>query len=307
MEIENEHGLSELLGGATVTQASGGYTFTEGPVWVAAAGCLVFSDIPTSIAHRWQPGDATGGLAPVYRQPTGSGNGMVLDDRGRLICCEQGSRRVVRFPFDDPTDVEVIADRYDGSRLNSPNDVVIDAAGRIFFTDPTYGLGPGGEGKELPHNGVYRIDPDGAIDLIDDRFLQPNGLVLSPDERFLYIGDSQQMVIRRFTLLADGSLIGGAVFADMRKATRSGYPDGMTIDTDGRLWATGPGGIWVIDADGTPLGQIPMPAQPANLTFGGEDFSTLFITAETGLYQLPTRVQGAVAGNRPAAAGPVVR
>ena len=298
MEIENEHGLADLLAGEALSPVSGGYTFTEGPVWVADAHCLLFSDIPTSVAHRWDPG-ANGGASTVYRQHTGSGNGMTLDHVGRVICCEQNSRRVVRFPFDDPTSVEVIAAEYDGSRLNSPNDVVVDSAGRVYFTDPIYGLGPGGEGKEQPHNGVYRVDPDGAIVLIDDRFQQPNGLVFSPDERFLYIGDSQELVIRRFALQDDGSITGGTVFSDMRKSGRSGYPDGMTIDTDGRLWATGPGGIWVIDADGTILGQMPMAEQPANVTFGGEDFSVLFITAETSLYQVQTRVRGVVPASRP--------
>jgi sugar lactone lactonase YvrE len=298
VEIENEHGLSELLDGPALVQASSGYTFTEGPVWVPDADCLIFSDIPTSVAYRWRAGALATGPAPVFRQQTGSGNGMTLDQEGRVICCEQSSRRVVRFPFDDPSAIEVIAERYGGSRLNSPNDVVVDAAGRVYFTDPIYGLGPGGEGKEQSHNGVYRIDPDGEIVLIDDRFQQPNGLVFSPDERFLYIGDSQQLVIRRFALQPDGSLTGGGIVSDMRKSSHSGGPDGMTMDTDGRLWTTGPGGIWVVDVDGTNLGQIPMTEQPSNVTFGGHDFSTLFITAETSLYRIPTRVRGAVPGSR---------
>ncbi len=295
MEVENEHGLSDLLDGSPLTQLSGGYTFTEGPVWIPAHNWLIFSDIPTSTAYRWGPGDPA---AVVYREQTKNGNGMTLDNESRVICCEQTSRRVIRFPVEDPTAAEVIAEHYAGSRLNSPNDVVVDSRDRIYFTDPIYGLGPGGEGKEQQHNGVYRIDPDGTIVLIDDRFQQPNGLVFSPDERQLYIGDSQQLVIRRFDVHDDGSITGGAIFSDMRKSAHSGGPDGMAIDTDGRLWTTGPGGIWVVDADGTNLGQILMTEQPSNITFGGEDFSSLYVTAETGLYQLGTRVRGAVPGSR---------
>ena len=298
MEIENDRGLSDLLTGDPLVQVSGGYTFTEGPVWVAAHGWLIFSDIPTSTAHHWPPGPPSGVPAPVYRQQTGAGNGMTLDNQGRVICCEQNSRRVVRFPVDDPTAVEVIAEHYGGRRLNSPNDVIVDAHDRIYFTDPIYGLGPGGEGKEQYHNGVYRIDPDGTIVLIDERFQQPNGLVFSPDERYLYVGDSQQLVIRRFDVREDGSVTGGSIFSDMRRTGHTGGPDGMTIDTDGRLWTTGPGGIWVIDAASTVLGLIVMPEQPSNITFGGDSFSTLFITAETSVYQIETRVVGSVPGNR---------
>ena len=134
--------------------------------------------------------------------------------------------------------------------------------------------------------------------LIDERFQQPNGLVFSPDERHLYLGDSQQLVIRRFDVREDGSVTGGSIFADMRRTGHTGGPDGMTVDTDGRLWTTGPGGVWTIDPDGTVLGLIVMPEQPSNLTFGGGGFSTLFVTAETSVYQIETRVSGAVPGNR---------
>lgn len=305
MDIENDLGLSALLPSDGPAVVSGGYTFTEGPVWLATEGALIFSDIPTGTARRFQPGDPASTLAPVWRTQTRGGNGMTLDNDGNIVCCEQSSRRVVRFPVADPEAIEVIAEDYRGARLNSPNDVVVDSHGRVYFTDPSYGLGPGGEGRELPHNGVYRIDTDGAIHLIDDRFQQPNGLVFSPDERYLYIGDTQQLVIRRFEVQPDGTIIGGAVFADMRKATQKGGPDGMTIDADGRLWATGPGGIWLIDADGTPLGQLLMPEQPSNVTFGGPDGTTLYITAETSLYQLDTTVTGVIpAGVTAVGAGP---
>lgn len=304
VEVENEHGVSDLLDGNPLAQVASGYTFTEGPVWIPARSRLIFSDIPTSTAHSWQPGATT---SVIYREQTRGGNGMTLDNHGRVLCCEQTSRRVVRFPADDPTAVEVIAEHDAGSRLNSPNDIVVDSHDRIYFTDPSYGLGPGGEGKEQLHNGVYRIDPDGSIVLIDDRFQQPNGLVFSPDERFLYIGDTQQQVIRRFDVHGDGSITGGSVFCDMRKSGHRGGPDGMTIDTDGRLWATGPGGIWVVDAVGTTLGLILVPEQPSNITFGGDDFSTLFVTAETSIFQIGTRVRGAVPGSREVAGSEAIR
>lgn len=304
VEVENEHGVSNLLDGTPLMQVSSGYTFTEGPVWIPAHRWLIFSDIPTSTAHSWQPGAAT---SVNYRERARGGNGMTLDNHGRVICCEQTGRRVVRFPVDEPTSLEVIAEHDAGSRLNSPNDVIVDSRDRIYFTDPSYGLGPGGEGKEQLHNGVYRIDLDGTIVLIDDRFQQPNGLVFSPDEQYLYIGDTLQQVIRRFDVHDDGSITGGSVFCDMRTSGHRGGPDGMTIDTDGRLWATGPGGIWVIDADGTNLGLILMPEQPSNITFGGDDFSTLFVTAETSVYQIDTRVRGAVPGSREIASSEVVR
>ena len=298
MEIENDRGVSRLVGGAAPEELSDAYTFTEGPVWVAGddGGSLIFSDIPTSAAYRWRPGDPVGTPSPVYRTNTRNGNGMTLDGAGRMLCCEQNSRQLVRFSLEDPEAVEVVAAEWDGKRLNSPNDVVVHASGRIYFTDPVYGLGPGGEGKEQPHSGVYRVDPDGTIVLVDDRFHQPNGLVFSPDQRQLIISDTLQQVIRRFDVHDDGSITGGAVFVDMRKAGLPGNADGMTIDTDGRLWATGPGGIWVVEPDGEILGVLPMPQQPANMTFGGSDLRTLFITAETGLYALQTRVTGVVPG-----------
>ncbi|HEV2529347.1 MAG TPA: SMP-30/gluconolactonase/LRE family protein [Thermomicrobiales bacterium] len=299
MEIENDRGVSRLLDGASPEVLSDAYTFTEGPVWVAGDGedgSLIFSDIPTSTAHRWRPGDPVDRPSPVFRTNTRNGNGMTMDAQGRILCCEQNSRQLVRFSLDDPDTIEVIASEWNGKRLNSPNDVVVHESGRIYFTDPIYGLGPGGEGKEQPHSGVYRVDPDGGIALVDDRFHQPNGLVFTPDQRQLIVSDTQQQVVRRFDVHDDGSLTGGAVFVDMRKTGMPGSPDGMTIDTDGRLWATGPGGIWVVEQNGEVLGVLPIPHQPANLTFGGADLRTLFVTAETGIYAIQTSVTGVVPG-----------
>ncbi len=299
MEIENDRGVSRLVDGAAPEVLSDAYTFTEGPVWLAGdggEGSLIFSDIPTSTAHRWRPGDPVDAPSPVFRTNTRNGNGMTLDLEGRILCCEQNSRQVVRFSADQPDDVEIVAAEWNGKRLNSPNDIVVHGSGRIYFTDPIYGLGPGGEGKEQPHSGVYRVDPDGSIALVDDRFHQPNGLVFSPDQRQLIISDTQQQVIRRFDVHDDGSITGGAVLVDMRKAGMPGNPDGMTIDADGRLWATGPGGIWVVDASGEVLGVLRMPHQPSNLTFGGDGLSTLFVTAEAGLYAIQTSVAGVTPG-----------
>ena len=303
MEIENDHGLSGLLAEPELRRVGSGYTFLEGPVWIHEEHCLIFSDIPTSTAHRFVPGADGAASSTIYRERTGGGNGMTRDTEGNILCCEQTARRLVRFPYDNPSRVEVIAESWNGKRLNSPNDVVVHSSGTIYFTDPTYGLGPGGEGKEQPDNGVYRVTTDGMIDLIDDRFQQPNGLVFTPDESAISIGDSQQQVVRRFAVAADGSLNGGQIFVDMRRSGHTGNPDGMTVDTDGRLWSTGPGGVWAIAPDGTQLGRMMMPEQPANITFGGDDLSTLYITAETGLYTVRTTVRGAAPGGRAVAAG----
>lgn len=295
MQIENDNGLLALLASEVETRISTGYTFTEGPVWVPSDNCLLFSDIPGNRIHRWRPGDDADKPAETYREPSRNSNGLTLDHEGRLLACEHSGRQVTRAIYGEPE--EPIVTHVNGKRLNSPNDIVVHSSGAIYFTDPTYGLGPGGEGKELPHNGVYRITTDGQLDLLDDRFQQPNGLAFSPDESVLYVGDSLQRVIRSFRVEPDGTILGGKVFVDMRDSPLSGLPDGMKVDTEGRLWTTGAGGPWVIEPDGTLLGTILLPENPANLTFGGPDFSTLYLTAYTSVYAIETKVRGVVPGS----------
>ena len=307
MRLENNDGLSELLVSGEETRLCTGFEFTEGPIWVAADEALLFSDIPGNRIHRWRPGSDT---AEVYREPSGHSNGLTLDADGQLLACEHSGRRVSRAAYvargGDGAGADVVA-AFEGKRFNSPNDLVTHTSGRIYFTDPTYGLprpdarrvmGDADARKELDLQGVYRVDTDGALALLVDDFMQPNGLAFSPDEAVLYVGDSQDRVIRRFEVADDGSLSGGELFADMRDDDRSGVPDGMKVDEEGRLWTTGAGGVWVLDPDGRRLGVFEMEEHAANLAFGGPAFSTLYLTAATSVYSVETAVRGIAPGSR---------
>lgn len=303
MEITNDAGLSDLLASTSEEQLCTGFGFTEGPLWVAADDALLFSDIPGSRIHRWRPGTD---VAEVYREPSGHSNGHTMDASGRIVSCEHSGRRVSRAAYNDVA--ETVIDRYEGSRFNSPNDVVVHSSGSIYFTDPTYGLQPArpgrepfgvpGEQQEIAFQGVYRVDPAGGLTLLVSDFNQPNGLAFTPDESVLYIGDSGDSIIRRFDVAGDGTISGGELFADMRGVDLPGVPDGMKVDEDGRLWTTGAGGVWVIEADGTHIGTFETAEHAANLTFGGPDFSSLFLTAQTSVYRVETKVRGVVPGSR---------
>jgi gluconolactonase len=300
MRIENDRGLSDLLAGSPERVLCGGFGFTEGPIWVAANGFLLFSDIPGNTIHRWRPGDSE---AAPYRRPSGHANGNTLDGQGRLITCEHSGRRVSVAPIDG--EAAAATDRFDGTRYNSPNDVVVQRGGAIYFTDPTYGItgaargmGEPGAVQEQPCQGVYRVAPDGAVTRVLDGFAQPNGLAFSPDERVLYVGDSQDKIINRYEVQPDGSLTGESLFVDMRGDSRPGVPDGMKVDEVGRLWTTGAGGVWVIEPDGTVLGQFETDEHAANLCFGGPDFSTLYLCTRTTVTAVETRVRGVAPGSR---------
>jgi sugar lactone lactonase YvrE len=297
MEIGHDHGLSDLLRSDAETRLCGGFQFTEGPLWIVEDQCLLFSDIPNNRIHRWRPGHDT---AEIYREPSRYANGLTRDRAGAILACEHQGRQVTRGAYDGPE--EPLATTYDGKRLNSPNDIVVHSSGAIYFTDPTYGerpnMGGPGEPRELRFRGVYRIDPDGTLVLVDDSFTQPNGLCFSPDETVLYVGDSQEKVIRRFAVEGDGSLRGGELFVDMRGDARPGVPDGMKVDVDGRLWTTGAGGVWVVTPDGSRLGDFECTEHAANLTFGGPDFTTLDLTARTSVYSVETTVWGIAPGSR---------
>lgn len=293
MRIDDDARLSELIASEQERVCCHGFTFTEGPVWIPGDNCLLFSDIPNNRIYRWRPGNEA---AEIYRAPSRNSNGLTLDHAGHLLACEHSGRQVTHGPYDG--DETAIATHYDGKRLNSPNDIVVHSSGTIYFTDPPYGL-KGIEGdKELRFQGVYRIDTDGTLTLLDDSFTAPNGLAFSPDESVLYIGDSIKKHIRRFDVQSDGTIAGGEIFVDMSEDERAGPPDGMKIDEDGRLWTTGAGGVWVIAPDGTVLGMMPFPENPANLTFGGEDFSTLYLTAHSSAYSVETNVRGIAPGSR---------
>ena len=294
MRIENDAGLSELIESTEATRLCTGFTFIEGPVWVPAEACLLFSDIPNNRIHRWHEGLTE---ARLYRQPSQYANGLTLDHDGNLLACEHMGRRVSRAAFGAPA--ETLVDRFEGRRFNSPNDVVVHSSGAIYFTDPTYGMMDHAVSRELPHQGVYRLSPDGGLTCVEMSFVQPNGLAFSPDESLLYVGDSAELIVRRFPVQPDGSLGEGDLFVDMRDDDRAGPPDGMRVDEDGRLWTTGAGGVWVIATDGTRLGVLALPDEyPANLAFGGSGFSTLYLTAFTSLYRVETRVRGIAPGSR---------
>lgn len=302
MNIQDDNGISALLVGEE-RRLCGGFGFTEGPIWIATDNALVFSDIPGNTMHRWREGMAD---AEVYRKPSGWSNGVTLDREGRLVIAEHGGRRVSRCDYANPAATETIASSWDGKPLNSPNDVVAHSSGTVFFTDPTYGADTGrvpafgspGQQPELGFQGVYRVDPQGVLTLaVPEGFTQPNGLAFSPDETVLYIGDSQERLIWRYEVSATLSLSNRALFLDQRGDPRRGAPDGMKVDTEGRLWTTGAGGISVHAADGKYLGVFELEEHAANLTFGGPEFSTLFMTAATSVYAIETTARGCVPGS----------
>jgi sugar lactone lactonase YvrE len=274
--------LKALIEPGDPERIAGGFEFTEGPVW-HPDGFLIFSDIPANRQYRWHP---VHGVS-VWREPSGHSNGLTLDREGRIIACEHGGRRVSRAePGAEPV---TLADMYCGKRLNSPNDVVVKSDGTIYFTDPPYGIAP--EEREQPWNGVYRILPDGTVELLVDDFDRPNGLAFSPDETILYIDDSPRRHVRAFDVLPDGRLANSRIFADMDHP-QPGSPDGMKVDVAGNLYVTGATGVWVFEPDGTWLGVIATPERPANCAWGDADRQTLYITARTSLYRIRTRVPG---------------
>lgn len=292
--IDRDAGLSELVKLDTARALASGLGFTEGPVWVAADNCLLFTDIPNNRIYRWRP-DGDG--LEVYREPSRNANGLTLDRAGRLLACEHSGRQVTRATYGEP-ETTLVA-RFDGRRFNSPNDIVEHSSGAIYFTDPTYGLADlYGAQKELPFQGVYRLAPDGAVTCVERGFTQPNGLVFSPDERYLYIGDSADRFVKRFAVEPDGSLSAGEIFVDMRDYQQPGAPDGMRVDTSGRLWTTGRGGVWVVEPSGALLGILCLPELPANIAFGGAGNATIFLPSRTSVFAVDTLVQGVIVGPR---------
>jgi sugar lactone lactonase YvrE len=272
--------------GTEVEQLAGGFDFTEGPVWLGDH--LLFSDIPRNRIVRWQM-LAHGPELTTFRAPSGNANGLTIDKSGRLIACEHSTRRVTRTEIDGT--ITVLADKYQGKRLNSPNDVVVRSDGSIYFTDPPYGLTQMTDWKELPFNGVYRLAPDGTLILLTDDFDRPNGLAFSPDEQILYVNDTARGHIRAFDVNTEGDISSGRVFIEM-KGDEPGAPDGMKVDQQGNIYCTGPGGFWIIDQKGMCLAQVRPPELPANLAWGDADWQSLYMTCRTGLYRIRTSVPG---------------
>ncbi len=274
--------LKSLIESGDPEQISTGFQFTEGPVWLPS-GYLLFSDIPANRIYKWTPGNG----AMIWREPSGNSNGLTLDREGRLVACEHGNRRVSRTESDGR--ITALADRYQGKRLNSPNDVVVKSDGVIYFTDPPYGIDP--KDREQPCNGVYRVLPDGTIELLADDFDRPNGLAFSPDESVLYIDDSPRRHVRAFDVRPDGTLANSRIFADMDHP-QPGSPDGMKIDAEGHLYVTGATGVWVFEPNGELLGVIATPERPSNCAWGDADRQTLYITARTSVYRIRAKVRG---------------
>jgi gluconolactonase len=270
-------------------QIGAGFTFTEGPIWHPIDQYLLFSDIPPSIRRRWD-----GKSCSEYLKPSNKGNGMTYDRELRLLVCEHATSSVARFSDGKR---EVLASHFEGKELNSPNDIVVASDGAVWFSDPTYGRMPvyGVERAcELDFQGIYRIPPaGGALQLVVEKamFTQPNGLCFSPDEKLLYINDTDQANIRVFDV-DGGKLKNMRVFASgiADEAQPGRRPDGMKCDAKGNIWCTGPDGLWVYAPDGRLIGKVAVPEMVANLHWGGSDWRTLFITASTSLYALETRV-----------------
>ena len=282
--------LEHIVGDDPVGERiAAGFGFTEGPLWRGSH--LLFSDIPNSRIVRWEQ-KAEGPELTTFRTPSGNANGHTLDRQGRLVSCEHSARRVSRTEADGS--VVTLADAFEGKRLNSPNDVVVRNDGSLYFTDPPYGLPNLTEGKELDFHGVYRLDFDGSgPHLLVDDFDRPNGLAFSLDESRLYVADTARHHIRAFDVAADGSISGGDVFAVLRgNDGEIGGPDGMKVDVEGNVYCTARGGLWVVSGGGTVLGRIILPEQPANCGWGGSDWTTLYLTARTGVYRVELQVAG---------------
>jgi gluconolactonase len=274
--------LSAILETTEAQRLATGFVFTEGPLW-HPDGFYYFVDVRSSVLYRLTPGRAH----EVVREKTGGGNGTTFDLEGRLILCEGDNRRVTRTGADGR--LEILMDRYEGKRLNRPNDVVCRSDGSLYFTDP--GLRVPLAERELPHAGVYRV-MDGRSSLVAD-FEYPNGLAFSPDERRLYVANTRwAQYIHVLELDAAGHMVRRRIFADMSSDEKEGVPDGMKVDVQGRVYCTGPGGTWVFAPDGARLGIIRTPEVPANLAFGGPDLRTLFFTARTSVYALRVKTPG---------------
>ncbi|HLH04345.1 MAG TPA: SMP-30/gluconolactonase/LRE family protein [Bryobacteraceae bacterium] len=299
---------------AKLEKLATGFKWTEGPVWISA-GYLLFAEIPSNSIRKYTPGKGVSlflqpsgykGSAP-YGGPEPGSNGMTLDPRGRLTVAGHAQRDVWRLESMNPHgQVTVLADQYEGKKLSSPNDLVYKSDGSLYFTDPPYGLPTQGDQdplKEQKINGVYRVadavrqapgsKPDASkIKLLISDLPRPNGIAFSPDEKTLYVDDSQKKIWMRYDVSADGSVSNGRLFCDANSDTRDGAPDGMKVDTKGNVYSTGPGGIWILSPEGKHIGTIEMPEKSGNLAWGDKDYKSLYIMASTSLYKVRMKVAG---------------
>jgi len=294
-EVHDARFTALFVGSAQLEELDSSCRWAEGPVWLDDMQCLLWSDIPNQRMMRWVPG---GGVS-VFRSPSNFSNGNTRDRQGRLVSCEHGPRRVTRTEPDGS--ITILADSFEGKRLNSPNDVVVRSDGTIWFTDPTYGILSDYEGyksdPEQSRRNVYRLDPDsGELTAVVGDFLQPNGLAFSVDETRLYIADSgashdpaAPRHIRVFDVVDGRTLTNGRVFCSID----TGIPDGIRVDNQGNLWSSAGDGVHCFSPDATLLGKIKVPQTVANLTFGGPRRNRLFITATRSVYAIYLTTNGA--------------
>jgi gluconolactonase len=262
-----------------------GFGFTEGPMW-DPAGFLYVSDETINKIFRVYPNGKKEEVIAL-----GDPDGNTFDRQHRLIDCASVLRAIIAVTPDGK--YTILADHYEGKKLNSPNDVIVGPDGALYFTDPTLDL-VAGEKQEIPFQGVYRLDDKGNLRLLTKDLGQPNGLAFSPDGKHFYVDDDEKRNIRVYDVASDGTLSNGRIFGEEPGGKHEGVPDGIKVDKSGNLFVTGPKGIWVWDANGNHLGTITLPEQPANLTWGDKDYRTLYITATTSVYRLEMKTQGFV-------------
>jgi gluconolactonase len=300
--IQNDPRMETITGAnPKIFKLAEGFQFTEGPVWVPEGNYLLFSDPNANSIYKYTkdgvlsvfraPSGYAGADINEYRQP--GSNGLTLDAEGRLVINQHGNRRVVRLEEDGAE--TVLADRFEGQRLNSPNDLVYRSDGALFFTDPFFGLPKFGADprKELPFTGVFALI-GGKLKFVTGELTGPNGIAFSPDEKYLYVGnwDDNRKIIMRYEVRADGSVASSQLFFDMTRAPGEDAIDGIKVDVEGNLYVSGPGGLWVISPDGKHLGTILAPRHPHNMAWGDEDGKTLYLCARSGLYRMRLNIAG---------------
>jgi gluconolactonase len=290
--------LDQIIESSQAERLATGFEFTEGPLW-HPEGYLLFVNNRRNLIYRLVPG----GQPEVIRENSGAANGLTFDLQGRLIMCEGDNRRITRWEPDGT--MTTIADRWEGKRLHRPNDVVCRSDGSIYFTNPGGRLDPAE--REIDFHGVHRIAPDGTVTAVVTDLQYPNGLAFSPDERILYVANTRRddgcvqekergevcihQYIRAYDVAADGTLSNSRIFTNMYSA-EDGVPDGMKVDTEGRVYCTGPEGVWIFDPTGNHLGIIRLPEIPANCAWGGPDHRTMYFTARSSVYSLRMKTTG---------------
>src|SRR6266566_1120172 len=301
--IRKDPGIDAIVGpNPKIFKVAEGFAFTEGPIWIAEGKYLLFSDPNSNTIYKYVPD----GKLEIFRQPSGysgadiaeygqpGSNGLTLDRQRRLTIDQHGNRRVIRLEKDGRE--TVLADRYQGKRLNSPNDLVYRSDGTLYFTDPPFGLPKFFEDrrKELSFSGVFAVTPKGKMLLVTKELSGPNGIAFSPDEKFLYVGDwdEKKKIVMRYAVHSDGSVGEGSLFFDMTSAPGEDAIDGIKVDQKGNLYVSGPGGLWVLSPEGKHLGTIIGPKYPHNFAWGDEDGKTLYLCARSGLYRIRLNVPG---------------